>query len=139
MIDQPTPSEGTQIVIEVWSDPGCPRCYVGMHRRQAERQMQAIARKEGPEFSLNPHDPTARSDIGQSVGLDALRIREVLANDEFTERVRADRSEGLKLGATGVPFVVFDRKVAAPGAQKIGVNAQLLDQIAGSVSNERAS
>jgi len=32
---------------------------------------------------------------------------------------------------TGVPFVVFDRQVAAPGAQSVEVYGQILDQVAG--------
>lgn len=102
MVEQPTRSEGKRIVIEMWSDLGCPWCYIGKHRlraaiaqrpdadrfeivirsfeldpgaphepeeneksflrahggtaadvRQAERRMQALARREGLEYSLN--------------------------------------------------------------------------------------
>ena len=35
MVEQLTQSEGSQVVIEVWSDLGCPWCYVGKHRLQA--------------------------------------------------------------------------------------------------------
>jgi predicted DsbA family dithiol-disulfide isomerase len=145
---------------------------------KAERQMQATARKEGLEYSLdrlnantfdlhrvvqyagdqgrgfeffsdvqdgffagtlNPFDPDALAGVAESVGLDAQRVREILANDEYSERVRADRRGGLELGATGVPFVVFDRRVAAAGAQKVPVYGQLLEQVAGPVPSERAS
>ncbi|GAA2111206.1 hypothetical protein GCM10009802_08760 [Streptomyces synnematoformans] len=102
MVEQSTRSTGSQVVIEVWADLGCPWCYVGKHRLQAaisqrpdadrfkimmrsfeldpeapqelekneesfirthggtaahvlqaERQMQAMARKEGLEYSLD--------------------------------------------------------------------------------------
>jgi predicted DsbA family dithiol-disulfide isomerase len=230
MVEQPTQSEGPQVLIEVWADLGCPWCYVGKHRLQTaiarrpdadrfkvvmrsfqldptaphelekneesyirthgggtaadvlrlERQMQAIARKEGLEYTpdrlnantfdlhrvvqyagdqglgseffskvqdgfftgtLNPFDPDALAGVAESVGLDAQRVREILANDEYSERVHADRREALELGATGVPFVVFDRRVGTPGAQKVPVYGQFLEQVAGpcrvSVRHER--
>ena len=227
MVEQVTQPEGPQVVIEVWSDLGCPWCYVGQHRLQAaiaqrpdadrfgirmrsfelnpaapqepetiekafirthggtaahvlqaERQAQAIARAEGLEFSLdrlsantfdlhrvvqyagdqgrgveffsevqdgffagtlNPYNSDALAGVAESVGLDGQRVREILASNEYADRVRADRTEGLELGVAGVPFVVLDRRVAAPGAQKVPVYAQLLEQVAGPVPSERAS
>lgn len=35
MVEQRPRSEVSQVVIEVWSDLGCPWCYVGKHRLQA--------------------------------------------------------------------------------------------------------
>ncbi|HVV08355.1 DsbA family oxidoreductase [Amycolatopsis sp.] len=222
-----TPPEGSQVVIEMWSDLGCPWCYVAKHRLraaiaqrpdadrfkivirsfqldpraprkpekneqafirahggtaaqvfQAERQMQAIAREEGLEFSLdrlhantfdlhrvvryanddgrgfeffsnvqdgffagalNPYVPDALEGVAEAVGLSGHRVREILASNEYADRVRADRAEGLELGATGVPFVVFDRRVAAPGAQKVPGYGRLLEHVAGPVPSERVS
>lgn len=227
MVERVTQSERSQVVIEVWSDLGCPWCYVGQHRLQAaiaqrpdadrfdirirsfelnpaapqeperieqafirahggtaadvlkaERQMQAIARREQLEFSLDrlsantfdlhrvvqyagdqgrgfeffsdvqdgffagtldPYDSDALTGVAESVGLDGQRAREILASNEYADRVRADRTEGLELGATGVPFVVLDRRVAAPGAQQVPVYGQMLDQVAGPVPSERVS
>jgi predicted DsbA family dithiol-disulfide isomerase len=227
MVEQVTQPEGSQVVIEVWSDLGCPWCYVGQHRLsaaiaqrpdadrfdirmrsfelnpaapqepetiekafirakggtaahvlQVERQAQAIARGEGLEFSLdrlsantfdlhrvvqyagdqgrgvgffsdvqdgffagtlNPYDSDALAGVAESVGLDGQRVREILASNEYADRVRADRTEGLELGAAGVPFVVLDRRVAAPGAQKVPAYGRLLEQVAGPVPSERAS
>jgi predicted DsbA family dithiol-disulfide isomerase len=172
-------------------DPGAPRepeknetSFIrshggtAAHVLQAERQMQAIARKEGLEYSLDrlvantfdlhrvvqyandqgrgfeffstvqdgfftgildPHAPDALTGVAESVGVDGRRVREILASNEYAARVYADRDEAMELGATGVPFVVLDRKVAAPGAQKVPVYGQLLDQVAGPVPSERAS
>ena len=227
IVQQLTQSEGSQVVIEVWADLGCPWCYVGKHRLQAaiakrpdadrfevvmrsfeldpdaprvpekneksfirahggtaadflkaERQMQAIARKEGLEFALDrltantfdlhrvvqyandqgrgfeffsaiqdgfftstlsPYAPDTLAGVAETIGLDGQRVREILASNEYANRVRADRAEALELGATGVPFVVFDRQVAAAGAQKVPVYGQLLAQVAGSVSSARVS
>jgi predicted DsbA family dithiol-disulfide isomerase len=227
MVEQVARPEGSRVAIEVWSDLGCPWCYVGKHRLQAaiaqradadrfeiairsfeldptaprepeqiekafirshggtadrflraEREIQTIARKDGLEFSLdrlsastfdlhrvvqyagdqdhgfeffsriqdgffagtlNPYDPEALAGVAESIGLDGHRVREILANDEHAGRVRADRVEGLELGATGVPFVVLDRRVAAAGAQKTSAYRQLLEQVAGPVPSERVS
>ncbi|NGO43043.1 DsbA family oxidoreductase [Streptomyces ureilyticus] len=148
------------------------------HVLQAERQMQAVARKEGLEYSLdrlnantfnlhrvvqyandqgrgfeffsdvqdgffagtlNPYNSDALAGVAESVGLDGQRVREILTSNEYADRVRADRREGVELGATGVPFVVLDRRMAAPGAQKVAVYAQLLEQVAGPVPSERVS
>ncbi|GAA1390880.1 DsbA family oxidoreductase [Pseudonocardia kongjuensis] len=88
---------------------------------------------------LDPYAPAALAAAAESAGIDGRRVREILAGDEYADRVRADRAEGLALGATGVPFVVIDRRVGAPGAQAVQVYAQLLAQVAGPVPVERAS
>lgn len=82
---------------------------------------------------LNPFDPGTLAGVAESVGLDGARVLEVLGNDEYADRVRADRETFLELGGTGVPFVVIDRKVGAPGALKVAGYAQLLEQVAGPV------
>lgn len=227
MVEQVAKPDRARVVIEMWSDLGCPWCYVAKHRLEAaigqrpdaerfeivmrsfelypaaphepepvldaflrthaataaqfvegERQLQAMARREGLEFSLdrlsantfdlhravqyagdqgrgyeffsrvqdsyfhatlNPFEPDALAGVSESVGLDGQRVREILANDEYADRVRADRAEGQALGATGVPFVVLDRRVAASGAQKVPVYGRLLDQVTGRVPSERVS
>jgi predicted DsbA family dithiol-disulfide isomerase len=89
--------------------------------------------------ALNPYAPDALAGVAESVGLDGRRVHAILASGEYADRVRADRTEGVELGATGVPFVVLDRRVAAPGAQKVPVYGRLLEQVAGPVPSERAS
>lgn len=220
------------VTVEMWSDLGCPWCYIAKHRLeaaigqrpdaerfeivmrsfeldpaaprepepvekafirshggtvqrfvQAERQLKAFARAEGLEFSLdrlsartfdlhrvaqfagdqghgyeffsrvqdgyftgalNPFDPEALARVAESVGLDRQRVLAILADDEYADRVRADRAEGLSLGASGVPFVVVDRRIGAAGAQKVAVYGDMLEQVAGpaqteSTQSERAS
>ncbi len=51
-------------------------------------------------------------------GLDETSVRAVLADpDAYADAVRADEAEAAALGATGVPFFVFDGKYAVSGAQ----------------------
>ena len=89
--------------------------------------------------TLSPYTPDTLAGVAETVGLDGQRVREILAGNEYAKRVRADRAEGLELGATGVPFVVLDRRVAAPGAQPVPVYGQLLERVAGPVPGERVS
>lgn len=81
--------------------------------------------------TLNPFDPDALAGIAESVGLDGTRVRQILTGDEYADRVHADRATFLQLGGTGVPFVVVNRTVGAPGALKVAGYAQLLEQVAG--------
>jgi predicted DsbA family dithiol-disulfide isomerase len=108
------------------------------HFLRAERQMQAIARKEGLEFSLDRFSAHT-FDLHRVVQYAGERVREILADDEYADRVRGDRAEGMELGARGVPFVAADRRVAAAGAQKTAGYSQLLEQVAGPASTERVS
>ena len=211
-------SRGAPVVIELWTDLGCPWCYVGKHRLQraidrrpdadrfqiklrsfelnpdaprepesiesaftrshggnaeavlsAERRIQGIAQREGLAFSLdrlnantfdfhrilqhaneqgrgleffsnvqdrffagelNPFDPNALTRAAGTVGLAVDRVLEVLTGQDYAEAAHSDRREGQELGLSGVPFVVFDRRVAAPGAQSVEVYEQILEQVA---------
>jgi predicted DsbA family dithiol-disulfide isomerase len=51
------------------------------------------------------------------VGADASRVTEVLAGTEYADAVRADIEEARRLGISGVPFFVVDRKYGISGAQ----------------------
>lgn len=227
MTAQASVPDAGQVVIEMWSDLGCPWCYVGKHRLQAaigrrpdaerfkvtirsfelnpsaptepetiesaftrshggnaaqvieaEKRIQAIAQREGLRYSmdrlnantfgfhrvlryaeaeslgldffssvqdaffageLNPFDPDALAGAAEEVGLSRERVKEILAGEEYAEAARADRRDGAELGLSGVPFVVFDGQVAAPGAQSVDVYAHVLDQVAPLGSADGAS
>ena len=51
------------------------------------------------------------------VRVDAEAVRAMLATDEYDAAVQADIDEAAALGASGVPFFVFDRAFAVSGAQ----------------------
>ncbi|MFC4373448.1 DsbA family oxidoreductase [Nocardia halotolerans] len=60
-------------------------------------------------------------------GLDETAVRAVLADQHaYADAVRADEREAAQLGATGVPFFVFDNKYAVSGAQPAEVFTQAL-------------
>jgi predicted DsbA family dithiol-disulfide isomerase len=57
--------------------------------------------------------------LATEVGLPADEARKVLDGDAYTDEVRDDIREARELGATGVPFFVFDRTYGISGAQPI--------------------
>ena len=62
-------------------------------------------------------EPEELARVARLVGLDATEVADLLASDRFADQVRSDEREAAELGATGVPFFVFDRSFAVPGAQ----------------------
>ena len=63
-----------------------------------------------------------------AAGLDAGRVDEVLASDEYDDAVRADIAQARAYGATGVPFYVVDQRYGVSGAQPAEVFGQVLEQ-----------
>jgi predicted DsbA family dithiol-disulfide isomerase len=85
---------------------------------------------------IDPYDADVMVEVALSLGLDGERVREVLAGNEFADDVRADASEGAALGARGVPFTVFGRRIAASGAQSVTAYGQALDQVVEALASE---
>lgn len=55
--------------------------------------------------------------LGQTIGIDAAETRKALENNKYADAVREDCNEARQIGVNGVPFFVFDRKLAVSGAQ----------------------
>lgn len=72
------------------------------------------------------HDTLQR--IAAGVGLDEVRVKEVLGGTEYADAVEADIREAASLGATGVPFYVVDRRYGVSGAQAPEVFTQVLER-----------
>lgn len=62
------------------------------------------------------------------VGLDAARVEEVLDSDEYATAVVQEITMGRQLGVQGVPFFVFDGRLAVSGAQPVELFEQALAQ-----------
>jgi predicted DsbA family dithiol-disulfide isomerase len=62
-------------------------------------------------------EPDVLQEIGVASGLDPEQVGHLLATDQFASEVRQDEADAASLGCTGVPFFVFDRTFAVPGAQ----------------------
>lgn len=71
-------------------------------------------------------DLDALAGLAADVGLDADEVRAMLATDQYDDAVQEDIAEAAALGATGVPFFVFDRKFAVSGAQPVETFAEAI-------------
>ncbi len=58
-------------------------------------------------------------EIGAAVGLDAALAAELLASDADRAVVDSQAAQAREMGITGVPTMVFDRKVTVVGAQPV--------------------
>lgn len=64
--------------------------------------------------SLGDHEVLMQ--VAVNAGMPTEEVSKVLNSKHYTEEVRHDENEAAHLGVQGVPFIVFDRKVAVPGA-----------------------
>lgn len=64
------------------------------------------------------------------VGLDPDQMTAMLATDAYVDVVVQDQQLAAAMGARGVPFFVFDRKIGVSGAQPVSVFAAALRQAA---------
>lgn len=70
---------------------------------------------------LDVNDNATLVELAKQVGLSAQGVQELLESDNYAYDVSQDIQEGVNLGLRGVPFFVFDRKYAIPGAQPMEV------------------
>ena len=67
--------------------------------------------------------------LAAEVGLDAQDVDSVLSDDSaYLQEVMADIALARRIGVQGVPFFVFDGKLAVSGAQPVEVFTQALEQ-----------
>jgi len=67
-------------------------------------------------------------EVAVSAGLEAADVAKVLDSDAYADAVRADEAQAHALGATGVPFFVFDMKIGVSGAQATETFTRALTQ-----------
>lgn len=68
-------------------------------------------------------------EVGAQVGLNTALIDDVLASDKYQDSVKEEIQAARQMGVNGVPFFVFDGKLAVSGAQPPEVFTQALDQV----------
>lgn len=73
-------------------------------------------------------DPAVLTEVAAGAGLDRAAVSELLAGDGYADEVRQDESQARDLGISGVPFFVFDMRLAVSGAQPTELFTQALDQ-----------
>lgn len=71
--------------------------------------------------SLNVNDNNTLLELASQHDLPLSAVQQLLESDSYAYEVIQDIQEGVNLGLRGVPFFVFDRKYAIPGAQPLEV------------------
>jgi predicted DsbA family dithiol-disulfide isomerase len=66
--------------------------------------------------------------LATEAGLAADEVQAVLSSDRYADEVRSDENEARELGINGVPFFVFDQRLAVSGAQPAEVLLSALKQ-----------
>jgi predicted DsbA family dithiol-disulfide isomerase len=94
------------------------------------RQPELVERLHRAYFTeqTSIFDHPALLALAVEVGLDKAEVNRVLAGDEYADAVAADEATAHQLGATGVPFFVFDRRYGVAGAQPEAAITQTLEQ-----------
>lgn len=77
----------------------------------------------------NTANHTTLIELGNTIGLDEIEIKEVLKSNNFSEQVKMECKEAVELGISGVPFFVFNRTYAVSGAQEVGVFNQVITKL----------
>ncbi|MGI5191990.1 DsbA family oxidoreductase [Promicromonospora sp. CA-289599] len=85
------------------------------------------------------YDPEHQVELAGRAGLDEAEVRAVLADPSaYADEVRADEDEAGRLGITGVPFFVVDRRYGLSGAQPTATFAEVLRTARAAARSARA-
>jgi protein disulfide-isomerase len=66
--------------------------------------------------------------LGNEIGLSEEEVNHALTNEKYAKMVKDDIQESRRIGVSGVPFFVFDRKYAVSGAQPPEAFIQVLER-----------
>ena len=91
---------------------------------QAKERLMAAYFSEGEAIG----EPETLLRLAGSLGLDPAEARGVLEGDDYAQAVRDDERDAARLGVTGVPFFVLDRRYGISGAQPAEVIGRALRQ-----------
>lgn len=73
-------------------------------------------------------------DVAARIGLNPNQVDDILDSDEFSEFVKYDEEVAREqLKVTGVPFFVFDQRVALAGAQPTNIMKEVLEKAFASI------
>ncbi|WP_042385181.1 DsbA family oxidoreductase [Streptacidiphilus melanogenes] len=97
------------------------------HGRQ--EQLLELLYRENFDGDTSPFAPGRLLALAVEAGLDERQAADVLADtDAHADAVREDEATAAALGATGVPFYVFDRRLGVSGAQPPAAFSSALEQ-----------
>lgn len=76
-------------------------------------------------------------DVAARIGLNPVEVDNVLDSDEFSDFVKFDEEVAREqLKVTGVPFFVFDQRVALAGAQPVNIFKDVLEKAVATTKDE---
>jgi predicted DsbA family dithiol-disulfide isomerase len=105
-----------------------------LHWAEGEGKQQALKNALFAAYFTAGRDPSDHGvllDVAESVGLDARRVRQILASDEFAADVRAREQFYLRNGINAVPAVIINDRHLIQGGQPVEVFERALRQLAG--------
>lgn len=76
----------------------------------------------------NIDDYQALIQLGAEIGLDTIALKTALENNSYANNVEADIYEAQQIGVSGVPFFVFNRKLAVSGVQESATFIETLEK-----------
>jgi predicted DsbA family dithiol-disulfide isomerase len=76
----------------------------------------------------NTDDINTLIELGTAIGLDAAEVKQISESDAYAGEVKEDILEAQRLGVSGVPFFVLDRKYGISGAQAVPVFEETIEK-----------
>ena len=76
-------------------------------------------------------DPEVLRELAAVAGLPAARVEQVLAGDDYLDRVEALTQQAASLGVSGIPAFLLDRRLLVLGAQPREVFERAVAQLRG--------
>ncbi len=101
--------------------------WAGIEGKQVELKMALLQAYHGDE--KDPSDHAMLVEAARSVGLDAMRAREVLESGRFADEVRAEERQYQAMGVQSVPAIIFNRRYVVSGGQPVEVFEQAIKEI----------
>jgi predicted DsbA family dithiol-disulfide isomerase len=102
-------------------------CKLAADRGRANQVMELLLHAYHTE-GLNLADPEVLQRLGAEGDLNPDEVAAILAGDDYTDQVRADRRRAAELGVTGVPSLVIDDQPPVSGVQPIADLQRLLER-----------
>lgn len=97
------------------------------HGKQVELKERLLAAYF--EQGLNLNHAEVLADLAAEVGLDREALLADLESEAHLAAVRADQEQAIEYGIGGVPFYVFDGRLAVSGAQSPDVFVSALERV----------
>jgi len=109
-------------------------------RLARDRDLDDVAWERFFRAYLTEGEPVTEPDtilrLAVEVGLGASDVQAVLESDQYAEDVRGEERAAIAVGATGVPFFLFDRAVGVSGAQSVEHLVEMMEKARADVASE---